>query len=363
MPLDTDVGVMAYVLQFAPQDFAHYSTLRDDSVPPLVCLPPFPGTEFHQLADHLWRDTLKGPHHFPAHRRTRRGSDPPAKGRPPSCSHHTLGERVFSTAFSLWESELKLEAADLVVHHGWEWLECRMSLRRAIRAGAATAEAQHQLGQPRRLHLQPDSRLQSGARRLDHAERLGAADLRRAGRSRCARSARSRARSGEVVEVAGSVASRSPRRAAASEVVGVGLPEELEDERLGGADHRARLPQLLRAEAPVGLSTRGDGIGRHVHGQPAPMRSSADISTQTWASMPARITRRACRGGARALLRRPSRRNSPSAPAAPPGRASRRSSGKVWPRPLGYCSVASTGRRRRRAVVARILMFRMTSSR
>src|SRR5262249_61147800 len=39
------------------------------------------------------------------------------------------------------------------------------------------------------------------------------------------------------------------------------------------------------------------------------------------------------------------------------------SSGRVWPRPLGYCSVAITGRPRRRAVVARILMLRITSSR
>src|SRR5216683_1640741 len=85
---------------------------------------------------------------------------------------------------------------------------------------------------------------------------------------------------------------------------------------------------------------------------PLPRRSRADIRTHTWASIPARITRRVP-----AAWRRPRTSSTPQQEKFTfgtgwiSGPSVSTSSGRVWPRPLGYCSVATTGRRRRRAAV------------
>src|SRR5499425_2170956 len=91
---------------------------------------------------------------------------------------------------------------------------------------------------------------------------------------------------------------------------------------------------------------------------PSPSRSRAERSTQTCASMPARMTWRvpvALRRARTSSTRQQEKFTLGTGCTSGP-RVSR-SSGRVWPRPLGYCSVATTGRPSRRAVVARILML------
>ena len=61
--LDADLGVMAYVLQFAPQDFV--------TIPRHGMIQYHPsGSEFHQLAHHPRRHTHRADH-FQTHRRPR----------------------------------------------------------------------------------------------------------------------------------------------------------------------------------------------------------------------------------------------------------------------------------------------------
>ncbi len=86
--------------------------------------------------------------------------------------------------------------------------------------------------------------------------------------------------------------------------------------------------------------------------------------THTCASMPARITRRV--PAALSLARTSSaiqQEKLTFGTGWTSGPRASLSSRKVCPRPFGYCSVATTGRRSRRAVAARTLMLRMTSSR
>src|SRR6266508_1178347 len=94
------------------------------------------------------------------------------------------------------------------------------------------------------------------------------------------------------------------------------------------------------------------------------MRSIADISTQTWASMPASTTWRAPVASSRARNESiPQQEKVTFGRGSTPGPSVSSSSWSVWPSPFGYCSVRRIGKRNRRAEVARILMFRMTSSR
>ena len=90
----------------------------------------------------------------------------------------TLGTVYFDRLFPMGVKAM-LEAADLVV--AGKHKEVVQDESQATYEGwCREAEAKHQLGEPRRLRLQPDPRLQPGARRVDHAERQEAADLRRA---------------------------------------------------------------------------------------------------------------------------------------------------------------------------------------
>ena len=90
----------------------------------------------------------------------------------------TLGSVYFDRLFPMGVQAM-LEAADLVVagkHKEIVQDESQATYEGWFRDGGGA----DQLGQPRRFRLQPDPRLQSGARRVDHAERQEAADLRRA---------------------------------------------------------------------------------------------------------------------------------------------------------------------------------------
>src|SRR5438105_7414553 len=96
---------------------------------------------------------------------------------------------------------------------------------------------------------------------------------------------------------------------------------------------------------------------------PRPSRSSAVSSTHTWASTPVRIT-----GAASSSRRRSAKPPAPQAEnavfsSADASSRSRRSSGSVWPSPVGYCSVTTTGVPRRRAAASRIFRLRTISSR
>ena len=110
--LDVDLGVMAYVLQFAPQDFCtiprhgmiqyHPSLLPRYRGPSSINWPIIRG------------DTAHRAHHFPADRRARRRSDHPAEGdadRPPTTRS---GASTSTGCFRMGVAALQ-EAADLVV--------------------------------------------------------------------------------------------------------------------------------------------------------------------------------------------------------------------------------------------------------
>jgi hypothetical protein len=112
----------------------------------------------------------------------------------------TLGTVYFDRLFPMGVQAM-LEAADLVVPASIS--EIVQDESQATYEGwFRKAEAQAALGEPRRLRLQRDPRLQSGARRVDHPGRRRAADLRRAQASGADLRRRQR-QNRRVVEVSG----------------------------------------------------------------------------------------------------------------------------------------------------------------
>ena len=173
--LDADIGIMAFVLQFAPQDFVgiprhgtiqyHPSLLPKYRGPSSINWPIIHGDTETGLTIFRPTDGLdEGP--VILQKVTPIGPD------------DTLASVYFDRLFPMGVQAM-LEAADLVVGGTASRIPAgriTRDLRRLVPQGRGA----HQLGQPRRHRLQPDSRLQSRPRRLDHAGRLGAADLRRA---------------------------------------------------------------------------------------------------------------------------------------------------------------------------------------
>jgi len=139
-----------------------------------------------------------------------------------------------------------------------------------------------------------------------------------------------------------------------SEGFGVRTAEELEDDRLRRRDHGARLTRLRQAEIHARRAPRADRVGHDRDADAAPSRSSAVSSTHTCASTPVRITGAA--SSSRSRSAKPAAPHAENAVFSRAGASSRstRSSGSVRPKPLGYCSVTTTGAPRRRAVASRI---------
>ena len=171
--LDVDLGVMAYVLQFAPQEFCKHSPPRHDSVPPLAAA-QVSRSELHQLADHSRRHAHRT-HHLPSERRPRRGSgDSAERDADRSGRHPGLG---------LLRSVVP--ARDPGAHGSRRPRGGRP--RHRDRPGRVAGELRGlvprprgagQLAQSHRLHLQLGPRLQSGAGRLDSLERQEGQALR-----------------------------------------------------------------------------------------------------------------------------------------------------------------------------------------
>jgi methionyl-tRNA formyltransferase len=173
--LDVELGIMAFVLQFAPQDFVnipkrgtiqyHPSLLPKYRGPSSINWPIIRGDTKTGLTIFRPTDGLdEGP--VILQKETAIGPD------------DTLGTLYFDRLFPMGVQAM-LEAADLVIKNKHQEIVQRRvagDLRRLVpQAGSA-----HQLGESRRLRLQHDPRLQSGAGRLVHARRKGTADLRRA---------------------------------------------------------------------------------------------------------------------------------------------------------------------------------------
>ena len=127
---------MAYVLQFAPQDFVQHPAARHDPVPP-VAAAEVPRPVVDQLADHPRRHAHRA-HDLPAQRRPGRRPGRPAEGDATIGPDDTLGDGLLRPALSRWASQAMLEAADLVVAGKHTRDACRTNRRRATKAGAAT---------------------------------------------------------------------------------------------------------------------------------------------------------------------------------------------------------------------------------
>ena len=164
---------MAFVLQFAPQDF--------------VNIPKRGTIQYHPslLPSTVARRRSTGRSSAATPRPGSRSSGPPTAGRGPVILQKetpigpddTLGTVYFDRLFPMGVKAM-LEAADLVASSRHKEA-CRTNRRRRTRLVPQAGSA-HQLGEPRRLRLQRDPRLQSRAGRLVHARGQGAADLRRA---------------------------------------------------------------------------------------------------------------------------------------------------------------------------------------
>ena len=144
--LEADLGVMAYVLQFAPQSFVNiprYGTIQFH--PSLLPRHRGPSSISWPIA---LGETRHRPHDLPAHRRPRRRPRSSCRSPAPIGPDETLGELYFNKLFPMGVAAL-LEAADLVIagrHEERVQDESHATLRR-LDAGRRVA---HQLGQPRR---------------------------------------------------------------------------------------------------------------------------------------------------------------------------------------------------------------------
>jgi methionyl-tRNA formyltransferase len=106
-----DIGIMAFVLQFAPQEFVKIPKHGTDPVPPFAAA-EVPRPVVDQLAD-LARREGDRPHHLPADRRPGRGRGDPAEEDAGRRERH-LGSVYFDRLFPMGVQAM-LEAADLVV--------------------------------------------------------------------------------------------------------------------------------------------------------------------------------------------------------------------------------------------------------
>jgi len=186
-----DIGIMAYVLQFAPQDFVNIPG-RNDPYTRRCC--PSTGGPVRSTGRSSGRHE-DGFTIFRQRRPGRRAGDP-AEGDADRSRRHAR-QRVLRPPVPMGVQAM-LEAADMVVSGRYRETVQDES-QPHTRAGAAVPRP-HQLGQPRGLHVQPDSRLQSGARGLDHVQRKEGPDLRRQ-EAPGADLQRGQGQVGEVVEI------------------------------------------------------------------------------------------------------------------------------------------------------------------
>ena len=169
-----DIGIMAFVLQFAPQEFVtipkhgtiqyHPSLLPKYRGPSSINWPIIKG------------DTETGLTIF----RPSDGLDEGAvilQKKTPISPDDTLGTVYFDRLFPMGVQAM-LEAADLVLagkHTETVQDESQRELRRLVPLG----RSENRLGQAHRSRLQPDPRMQSRAGGVDHVQRQEAADFRR----------------------------------------------------------------------------------------------------------------------------------------------------------------------------------------
>ena len=161
--LNADLGIMAYVLQFAPQDFVtipkkgtiqyHPSLLPKYRGPSSINWPTIKGETKTGLTIFRPADGL---------------NEGPAilQKETPISPDDTLGSIYFDRLFPMGVQAL-LEAADLVLA-GKHREMCKMRARLSTRAGAAQRKPGF-TGHPRGFYLQPHPRLQSSTWRVDNA--------------------------------------------------------------------------------------------------------------------------------------------------------------------------------------------------
>ena len=160
--LKPDLGVMAYVTLFVPEEALNIPTLGTIQYHPSL-LPPAQGTEFHQLADHL-RGNQDGVEHLLARQRPRHGSDPVAEGSRHRSGRH-VGERLFQPPLPVGRGCHDRVGGPRARRQGTEG---RPGSRcRDVRGLVPGGTGRDRLVEARWRRLQPDSRLQSATRRLD----------------------------------------------------------------------------------------------------------------------------------------------------------------------------------------------------
>ncbi len=171
--LDVEIGVMAFVLQFAPQDFVNIPKHGTIQYHPSL-LPKYRGPS--SINWPISRgETKTGLTIF----RPNDGLDEGAvilQKETAISPDDTLGTVYFDRLFPMGVKAM-LEAADLVVagkHREVVQDESQATYEGWFREG----RGEDQLGQSCRRGAQPDPGLQSRARRLDHAKRRQAADFR-----------------------------------------------------------------------------------------------------------------------------------------------------------------------------------------
>ena len=184
---------MAYVTLFVPEEFLNIPTQGSIQYHPSL-LPRLPRAELDQLADHPGRGQDR-PVDLLARQRARYRADPAAEEDADQATT-TRSARVYFDRLFPMGVEAMIEALDLV----------KAGKAPQHRAGRSAGDLR-ELVQVRgreidwskpAADLQPDPRLQPGARRLDEVQRQGPADLRQ--RERCRRKGRRR-KPGTVTEI------------------------------------------------------------------------------------------------------------------------------------------------------------------
>ena len=166
---------MAFVLQFAPQDFVSIPKHGTIQYHPSL-LPKYRGPSSINWPIIARREEDR-PDHLPADRRPRRGRGDPAEGDADR-RRTTRSARCTSTACSRWGCRRCWKRPIWSFPTSTRrW--CRTSRRPPTRAGSARPRRRSTGPNHVDFDPQPDPRLQPGAGRLDHPERDQAADLRR----------------------------------------------------------------------------------------------------------------------------------------------------------------------------------------
>ena len=151
--LKPDLGVMAYVTLFVPEEALNIPTLGHHPISPLAAAVA-QGTEFYQLANHL-RGNEDGIEHLLARQRPRHGPDPVAEGSRHRTGRHA-GERLFQSPLPVGRG-----CHDRVGGPGarWQGTEGRPGPRRRdVRGLVPGGTGRNRLVEARWRRLQPDSR-------------------------------------------------------------------------------------------------------------------------------------------------------------------------------------------------------------